>query len=310
MKNLILIFSLLLATSCASFQQEDRLPEGVECLSLSGAELRAPELSDERRAELDGNLEQARAHYAANPQDEMAAIWVGRRLGYLGRYNEAIGVYTEAIAKHPNSFRLLRHRGHRHLSLRRFPEAIADLREAARLAEGIPDEYEQDGAPNPFGIPRSTTHSNIFYHLGLVLFLEAEYDEALVAWQRCLYFSRVNDDMEVAATYWTVLTLWRLGRDKVAQGHLETIDAKMDILENHDYHKLLLLFQGTIDEPQFIAQLDGDELTSATAGFGLGAWHMHEGREERAMEIFKGIVDATYWPAFGHIAAEVELARR
>lgn len=37
-------------------------------------------------------LEEARSNLSNNPGNAEALIWVGRRLGYLGRYAEAIAV--------------------------------------------------------------------------------------------------------------------------------------------------------------------------------------------------------------------------
>jgi len=309
MKYIGPIFALLALASCSSLSGPGELPDHVECLSLSGAELSAPEVALDRQVELLADLEKARAELAAKPGDELAAIWVGRRLGYLGRYREAIELFTEALGEHPESYHLLRHRGHRYITTRRLELAVEDLRAASRLAEGVPDQYEPDGAPNEHGIPRSTTQSNIHYHLGLALYLQGDYEAALEAWERCLYFSRVNDDMFVAAAYWTVLTSWRLGRDERARELLAEVRPSMDVLENHDYHRLLLLFRGDLEEADFAG--DGEEslLSSATLGYGLGAWHLHEGRADRAREVFRQVTSGSFWPAFGHIAAEAELAR-
>lgn len=308
MKNLSPILLLLLFVSCSNLGGGSSLPDGVECLSLTGAELRPPTLTEERREELLANLEAAQSDLAANPGDEMATIWVGRRLGYLGRYNEAIEVYSQGLEDHPDSYRLHRHRGHRYISLRRFDEAIGDLSLASILAEGVPDEYEKDGAPNAHGIPRSTTHSNIYYHLALAEYLVGNFEASLQAWKRCEYFSRVNDDMLVATSYWTVLTLWRMDRRGDAKKLLATINAEMDVIENHDYHRLLLLFKGELEESEFDSAFEATELSSATVGYGLGMWHWQAGRSEQAREFFQRVVDETFWPAFGHIASEVELA--
>ena len=74
--------------------------------------------------------------------------------------------------------RFYRHRGHRYISVRRFDEAAADLARAAELSEGVPDVVGEDGAPNAAGIPRSTSHSNIWYHLGLAYYLQGEFERA------------------------------------------------------------------------------------------------------------------------------------
>ncbi len=240
----------------------------------------------------------------------MAAIWHGRRLAYLGRYGEALAVYDAALEEHPASYRLLRHRGHRYITLRRIDEAVADLGRASLLTRKVPDRYEADGAPNPAGIPRSTTRTNIEYHLGLALYLNRQFEQSLLAWERCLFLSQVNDDMLVATTYWNVLTLWRLNRHAEVPALLLPIHAEMEILENHDYHSLLLFYKGALTEGDIIGKLWGDGIGSASLGFGLGAWNLAHGRDREAQALFTEIVEGTPWAAFGHIAAEAEAAGR
>jgi len=49
-----------------------------------------------------------------------------------------------------------------------------------------------------------------------------------------------------------------------------------------------------------------------TIGYGLGNWHLYNGRRDQAMTTFRQIVDGNeaQWPAFGYLAAEAELARK
>lgn len=309
LKNPLLALLLLGLASCLSTGSLEELPEGVEARSLTGADLVPPTLAPEVLARLESNLQEAQRLHALRPQDEMAAIWHGRRLGYLGRYRDSMAIYSEALEQFPASAKLLRHRGHRSITLRNFEDAVTDLREASALMRNEPDRYEPDGAPNAHGIPRSTTHSNIEYHLGLALYLQGKFESALPVWERCVYFSQVNDDMFVAATYWNVLTLWRLGRETDAAALLEPMHAEMEILENEQYHQLLLFYKGVLLEGDIISALWGEGLSSASLGFGLGAWNIAQGREREAYRLFLEIVETTPWNAFGHIAAEAELAR-
>ncbi len=298
-----------LGFSCAATPSKVREDPSVEARSFDGVDLVRPAFSLEVRNKLELNLAEAIRAHEQNPTDEMAAIWHGRRLGYLARYREAVQVFGKALASHPQSFKLLRHRGHRYITLRRLDDAIGDLSLASNLTREVPDALEPDGAPNPSGVPRSTTRSNIEYHLGLALYLAGRFEEALAAWERCLELSRVNDDMLVAATYWNVLTLWRLGRVQRADELLATIRPQMDILENHDYHELLLLFQGVVPENQVMDKLAAEGLGSATLAYGMGAWNLARGNERPAREIFASILSNKTWAAFGYIAAEAELWR-
>src|SRR6185295_6521894 len=46
-------------------------------------------------------------------------IEIGKQLVATARYKEAVENYTIGLAKFPESFKLLRHRGHRYLTLRK-----------------------------------------------------------------------------------------------------------------------------------------------------------------------------------------------
>ena len=102
-----------------------------EAMSLLGKPLHAAALPAETRVRLEANLATAKAEFEKNPASVDAAIWLGRRTAYLGRFREAIAIYSAAITKHPGDARLYRHRGHRYITVREFDNAIADLTKAA-----------------------------------------------------------------------------------------------------------------------------------------------------------------------------------
>ncbi|MHC4127391.1 MAG: tetratricopeptide repeat protein [Planctomycetota bacterium] len=259
------------------------------------------------------DLADAQVAFREDPLAEQNIIWFGRRLAYIGRYRQAIAVYSDGIILHPGSYKLLRHRGHRYITTRRLDDAIDDLSRAAALIEDVPDEPEPDGLPNARNIPTSTSHTNIYYHLGLAHYLKGEFAPALEAYRRCLAFA-ANDDMTCATVYWLYLTLRRLGSDDEAATVLEPVHADMDIIENFAYHRLLLLYKGELTLQQ-VLQGAGDPgpvgvaVDEATLAYGLGAWHLLNGDLDQAYAVFHEIVEDRAWPAFGHIAAEAEIGR-
>lgn len=307
--RLALALLALGGASCASFEGAPVAPGPVECRSLLGIPLAPPVLEPARREALEAALREAEAAHAAAPDSEEAAIWHGRRLAYLARYREAIAVFSEAIERHPRSYRLRRHRGHRRITLRQFEAATSDLMEAAQLARGVPDEYEEDGAPNAANLPRSTRQSNIYYHLGLALFLQGRYEEAEVALRRCAFFSSVNDDMLVATRYWRVLTLWRLQREEEARALLRELPKRPFLLENQDYDRLLRFYESGRGEAELWRASQARGVSGSTLAFGLAAWHLEQGATLRAHRALQEALGSENWAAFGYIAAEVELAR-
>ena len=235
-------------------------------------------------------------------------ITIGRRHAYLWRYREAIDWFTKGIARYPADARMYRHRGHRYITTRQFDRARADLEKAASLIRGTADQVEPDGAPNPSGIPRSTLHFNVWYHLGLTYYLQGDFAKALDAYRSCLAVSK-NDDAVVATSDWLWMTLMRLGRKDEAASVLARITPKMDILENASYHRRLLMYKG-LEKPE--ALLDpggGDATTIATQGYGVGNYYLVTGDTARARKVFEQVTSGAGWNAFGYIAAEADLAR-
>ena len=261
------------------------------------------------QARLEAELAKAKADYDRDPTSAEHAIWLGRRLAYLGRFPEAIGVFTEGIAKHPDEPRLYRHRGHRYITTRRFDLAIADLQKASRLTTGKPDEIEPDGAPNKAGIPRSTLQSNIWYHLGLAQYLTGDFNAALASYREGMKVSRVNDDMLVATSDWLYMTLRRLHRDAEAGQVLDPIREQMDVIENGAYHARLLMYKG-LRTPESVINLNtADDIQIATQGYGVGNWYLVNGDRTRAKDMFDRVLAGKATTAFGFIAAEADVKR-
>ena len=276
-----------------------------EARTLSGKPLYPPDPIP-NRAKLEEDL--ARALSVTTTAQPEAMITIGRRHAYLWRYREAIDWFTKGIAKYPNDARMYRHRGHRYITTRQFGKARADLERAASLIRGTADQVEPDGAPNPSGIPRSTLHFNVWYHLGLTYYLQGDFTKALEAYRSCLAVSN-NDDAVVATSDWLWMTLMRLGRKDDAARVLERIMPKMDILENASYHRRLLMYKG-LEKPEALLDPAGaDATTIATQGYGVGNYHLVTGDQARARTVFEQVTAGAGWNAFGYIAAEADLAR-
>jgi tetratricopeptide (TPR) repeat protein len=307
--GLSILLALALA-GCTGRPQPTAPPGDAEAVSLFGEPLVSPPLPPEVRREREERLAEARAVAASRPDDPDAVIWLGRRTAYLGRYREAIEIFSRGLARHPDDARLYRHRAHRYLTLRRFDQAIADLERAAELVAGRPDEVEPDGLPNARNIPTSTLQSNVWYHLGLARYLTGDLERALAAYRECLDVSG-NPDMLVATSHWLYMTLRRLGREEEARAVLAPIRADLEVIENGAYHRLLLMYRGEVAPGELLAPSgEGDAgLDLATLGYGLGAWHLDHGRRDEAVAAYRQVLAEGPWAAFGFIAAEADLAR-
>ena len=283
------------------------VPEGAEAVSLLGEPLSPTPRSDEVAARQADDIAAAQADYDADRDDADAIIWLGRRIGYTGRYRDAIEVFSEGIRKHPEDARMYRHRGHRWISVREFDRAIEDLSHAAGLVEGQPDEVEPDGQPNERGVPTSTLQSNIHYHLALAHYLKGDFETALRSYED--YFAvTTNPDQLVAISHWWYMALRRLGRDDEAAAVLEPVTAELDVIENTSYHRLLLMYRGEIEADE-LWDPESEDPAGVAITYGVANWHLYNGRTEQAEEMFRRILEGTGWAGFGYIAAEAEIAR-
>lgn len=270
-----------------------------------------PQLSPETRRDFDTKLNEARELFEKDPESADRIIWLGRRTAYLGRYKDAIAIYTAGIRQFPADARLYRHRGHRFITLRCFDDAIADFEKASKLIKGRPDEIEPDGLPNARNIPTSTLQSNIWYHLGLAHYLKRDFNRALTAYREAEKVS-TNADMVVATTHWLYMTLRRLGREDEASKTAAAIKDDLDVIENTDYYKLLRVYKGNVAAATLLQEINrpADSLSNSTVGYGLGNWFLYNGQPAEAKKLFQQITAGNQWASFGYIAAETELNRQ
>jgi tetratricopeptide (TPR) repeat protein len=283
------------------------LPGEPETFSLFGEPLFKTPLSPEIMEMQQKLYDEAIKNWEQDPEDPDNIIWLGRRTAYIGNFRKSIAIYSVGIKKHPTDPRMYRHRGHRFISLRFYDQAIRDFEKAAELIEAKPDEIEPDGIPNERGVPVSSLHFNIWYHLALTYYLRAEFEKALHAYEMCMKASEI-DDKVIATAHWYYMTLRRLGKKPEADKILEKIDASMDVIENYHYHKCLLMYKGENTPKALMKEArEMGDLGLVTIGYGVANWYNYSGEKEKAAEILREIVSVEGWAGFGYIAAEADL---
>lgn len=289
--------ALLTLTACST------PPPPPEATSLLGTPLGAIGPTgleaDWMRAEADA----AHLAWQVDPS-ELRAVWMGRRLAYMGRFQEAIGWYANAIGTFPESYRLRRHMGHRLLTIRQVDNAITILEEARELAKKSPNRLEPDGAPGPEWEPRSTTHGNIDYHLALAYYLKGNYARAAELWESCATLWARTDDERVAATHWAYMSHVRSGDPAAAARVLAGLPENPDVLENFAYAELVELYRGKVTVDALLAK----EARSAALDYGLARWMIAAGEEKEGSALLLELTTRPSWPAFGVLAAEQDLA--
>ncbi len=250
-------------------------------------------------------LKIAEKEYRQDPENPDKLIWYGRRMAYTGEYEKAIALYTMGIEKFPADARFLRHRGHRFISTRQYDKAIEDFELAGKLIEGNENEIEPDGMPNAAGIPVSTLHGNIWYHLGLAYYLKHDYAKAYDAYFKCRE-SGNNSDNIVSSTHWLYMIQQRLGNPEMADSMLEPIQKGMKVIENQNYYDLCLFYKGQIKESDLQRTLDDNPAADAIK-YGIANWYFYNGQKQKSRELLEQIIQGQPTSSFGFLAAESDL---
>ncbi|MDT0606088.1 tetratricopeptide repeat protein [Croceitalea rosinachiae] len=304
---LILIF--ISVTNCKKQVDSPRkntlVIDTLQGKSLLGKALLSKQLVAKDSAKINNYLN-AEIEYQLDSTNAEKLIWVGRRRAYLGDFQNAISVFSEGIKKFPKDARFYRHRGHRYISTRQLDKAITDFENAVELIDGTEDQIEPDGIPNRLNKPVSSLHTNIYYHLGLAYYLEANWEKALENFQQC-YNASTNDDMRVAASHWLYMILRRMENLEEANEVLEPITKEMDIIENDGYHQLLLFYKGLVAEDSLVG--NGSAGASEAVRYGIAHWHHYTGDDEKAKALYEALLSEGNWAGFGYLAAEAELSR-
>jgi tetratricopeptide (TPR) repeat protein len=232
-----------------------------------------------------GAVLEAERKLAADPTNVDLLIALGRAQVGVLRLREAIATFTLGIAREPQNARLYRLRGHRYISSRQFDRGAADLTRASELSN---DQFD------------------IWYHLGLAHYLRRDFAGAATAYGRARDVS-TKDDQIIASSNWLYASLRRQGKAAEAAEVLARITPTMNVVEDKMYFALLLFYKGLKQESEIFH--DGlSDVEAATVGYGMGNWHLYNGRRERARDIFRKIMAGKEWAAFGFIGAETELA--
>lgn len=254
-----------------------------------------------------GAVEEADAGLAADPEDVDLLIAAGRVRRNFWQYRQAMALYTRALELAPEDWRPYRYRGHRYISVREFDNAVEDLERARALAP---------------------LNWDVSYHLGLAYYLSARFEDAADEYARCLALAddaaaREADSPEfrscsangndpeslVAMTEWAVRAALRAGRAEWAESLLAEIPLDLGIEENLAYYHDLLLYKGAMTPDQLLNPGADAPYRRETVGYGVANWYLMKGDTVRAVELLEELVRDPWWPGFGRIASEADLAR-
>ena len=256
--------------------------------SIAGAQsvqYRSPAGVEYRSQADTGAIARAESALVAEPRNIDRIIALGVAQSGARQFREAIETFNRGLAIEPNNALLLRWRGHRYLSLRKFDSAMADLTR---------------------GISLDSTLYGIWYHLGVLRFVRGDFTGAAEAFTRAQ--PRAPDAGELAgATDWLWMSLMRAGRATEAAAMLARHPDSL--ATTNAYARRLKLYRGEIGPNEVFTPADTSDIQVATLSYGLGNWYLVHGDPVRAREMFERSVKSGGWPAFGFIVSEIELER-
>ncbi len=256
----------------------------------------------------DGRIAAAVTALKAKPDDAELILDLGRIQDSLLRYSESIRVYSDGIEKHPKDYRVHRYRGQRFVSARKFPEAIADLKTATKLA------------PNSF---------DAAYYLGLAYYFQGDHQAAAAELSRCeaqtnkpvanpvdLKGARdcstfsTDPNALTALQYWHYLALRRAGDMAAAKSYVQTqVREELAVTASKPFYDALLFFKGKKELGDLLAGANEggrDFLTRSTAA---ATYLFTEGERAQACQIWARNAMDQNWDHLGVINSESEYWR-
>ena len=278
----------------------------VEGRSFAGDPLYRNPIAPDRLAELSA---QAVLLEAKDSLTEDEYIELGRSYIAANRFQDTIELYTRGLQEHPESFRLLRHRGHRYINVRELDNAIADLNRAVEL---IGDAHTDVLEYNSNGEPSATYEHWVYYHIGLYHYLNENWPEAAAAFQKCVATATSNPVL-VGATDWLYNAYQKGGMAEAAQAAIDAIPADLQTNREHPYFKRVMVYKGEWEPGNFL-NLDkpGEDWSGGdiTVGYGIANWYRFNGESDRAEQIHRKILQSPYWNAWAWVVTDKEYEDR
>lgn len=265
---------------------------------------------------LDRAARDAKAAFEANMTVD-TATWYGRVLFYQGYSKESAAVYDQALKRFPNSAKLLRHRAHRHFSLREFDKSIELGLKAAKLYENQPLEREKPG-PDYFPGDPDVVQYYLYYHLGQAYFAKHDFENAAKWFAKSAESAAFTHDVEArtANTYWEYLSLARAGKLREAQKLLDDYD--LTLFEVHPkggsdtYFDGIQLFKGHRAADSFFSDKDSGRAfatadgVAASTAYSLANYYILRGEAEKAKPWLVRSINVDSWGFFARIQAEAD----
>lgn len=241
--------------------------------------------------------------------DLATRLLLGRRTAAMGRYREAVEIYSAAIERLPPDARVLRRRGEALLALREIREAMRDLRDAVAAAARNSTVREFLDGPEGAYTQVSLAHgANLL--LGVGHFVEGDYRAATASLLASLQAS-ISPDEIAEATLWLTFALNRAGRTREAADLVRAVPESLAVKQRRAEHRLLLSYRGSLSLATLQREMAeaGDPELEALYLFGFAMSLEASGRTAEATDALEQVRLVGAWHTLPALAAEAELSR-
>ncbi|MGD1889952.1 MAG: tetratricopeptide repeat protein [Cyclobacteriaceae bacterium] len=290
-------------TSVTAMSSEETQPI-QEAVSFMGEPLYRKTVDGAIATKSDSIIQAVRAK-AELTEDDYHKIGLAYIMTY--QFRDAIDVYTEGLEQYPESFQLLRHRGHRYLNVREREKAIIDLMKADEL---IGDQHLDVMEYNSDGSEKGTFKFWVWYHVALYRIFNQQWEEAAEAYQVCLNNAALPNNVS-GASAWLYTVYQKMGESEKAEALIAPLDENFGGDQDYIYFKRIMLYQGKItpedlmDMDKPIDQWTGRDMTIA---YGIADWYEQQGNTEKAQEIYHNILATPHWNPWAYVVTESIIA--
>jgi len=294
---------ILIGWSCkAPEKKTERIPEAF---SFSGRPHFANPVDPRTLAKSDSVIASIRQKTSLTEDD---FVEIGKQLAATSRYQAAIENYTEGLALYPNSYKLLRNRGHRFITVRLLNRAYTDLSQAEVLLRNETNDVMETGLD---GKPTATVRHQVWYHLGVYYFLMEKYKPAADCFQKALETAGDPKNV-VGASDWLFTSYVRFGRIKQAVELLETISPDLETDHENPYFRRFMIYK-EVTKPEDVKEVtmnpDSMNIQQVTVLYGVANFYTIRGKDKEAEELYNKILKTSAWPSFAYIITEKQMNR-
>lgn len=278
-------------------------------MSLLGDTLWAVRFGHVEAQERVSRLVSAQRRALAQPANDAATILLGRRTAEMGRYREALAIYSDGLELDWGDARLFRRRGELLLLLREPDEAVKELKRAVKRAATAPTAREFTETDAGEFIGTGVLHASLLL-LGIAHHIRGEPREAIVALAEAARLATEPDEI-TAATAWLYLALRRANRLREAAAVLAALPGDFGVTLRKPELRLLLALRGDLPFDSLRREIatTSDRSIELLYLYGLAVTLESSGQADESRALLDEIRRNDFWGDLVAVAAEADLAR-